>query len=281
VRFIRKNGRVIPIHEKGDKRKERPSRAAGAAVAAGGAAVAADAARTTQLYRDGSITVIKKRFAFQPMANTFGTSLHMYKRQGPSSYLGPDLHNPAKRVQAAKVFFYKTGDRAGKEFSISWLSTAKKFRGQGLSKDIMKHASNEMRAQGGTSLWSHVVHPNSAGLGKKRGTFWKEMPGDMVTPVSERTALKHVTKWAQELKAKPSLFSTEGLKAGVRSLLWHKGKDKSEAAAIFREVRIPKFSSIAHAPTRTFSNKLAIGVGLATLAGGLYHAFRKPSGKRN
>jgi predicted GNAT family acetyltransferase len=265
MRFIRKNGRVIPIHEKGDKRKERPSRAAGAAVAAGGAAVAADAARTTQLYSKNGVTITKKRFAFQPMANTLGTSLHLQKNG----------------ENAAKVFFYKTGDRAGKEFSISWLSTAKKFRGQGLSKDIMKHASNEMRAQGGTSLWSHVVHPNSAGLGKKRGTFWKEMPGDMVTPVSERTALKHVTKWAQELKAKPSLFSTEGLKAGVRSLLWHKGKDKSEAAAIFREVRIPKFSSIAHAPTRTFSNKLAIGVGLAALAGGLYHAFRKPSGKRN
>lgn len=258
VRFIRVHGRVVPIRDK----NEGHQKAVGVSVASAGAVVAADAARTTRIYQKGGVAIDKKLFAFQPMANTLGTSLHLSK----------------KGEHAAKVFFYKTGDNAGKEFSISWLSTAKKFRGQGLSKDLMKHASVQMRAQGGTSLFSHVVHPNSAGLGKARGTFWKELSNGYLAKVSEPTAMKHVKAWAAELKSKPSPFGIEGIGARLRSFAFHKGKDlkeSSKASAIFREVRIPNFRSITHTAFRTTANKIALGLGVAAVAGGLYYAFRK------
>lgn len=256
VKFIRKNGRIIPIRPKGEKDN---SRKAGAAAAAGGTLVAADAARTERVYSKAGVTIDRKKFSFQPMVNTFGTSLHMEKGG----------------KKAASAYFYKTGDPG--EFSMSWLGVKRPFRGQGLSKDIMRQASVEMRSQGGKTIFSHVVHPNSAQLGGKKvaSTYWKELKNNFMKPVSEKTAMKHVTAWSADYHAKPKFGTMAALK---ESFNWNKAKGKEAAPAIFREVKIPRFQRTMQ-PFRTTANKVTMALGAAIALTGAYFAFRKPDVK--
>lgn len=264
MKFIHKNGRIIPIRE---KRKD----AAAVSVGVAGAAVATDAARTTTVYKTKNLTIQKKKFTFMPMDSLqskmpkFGDALFAKNKAG-------------KRV--GRMHF--TTD--GSEGIIDWLSVKRSERGKGISKKLAKQAAIEMRGKGAKEIFTHVVHPRSAALleGEKgaRSTYFRvyrttKKSGSFMTEIPKGEALAKAGMW----KGKPGKFSVkEALQEAFSSFRkTPKRKYAMDYAGptIYRQVKLPKLMRRQIRPFRTTGNKLAIGLGAAAAIGSLAYLMRR------
>jgi predicted GNAT family acetyltransferase len=212
-------------------------------IAAVGAGVAADAARSdvVRTAKDGSYS-IRRKGSVMPMALTkgeikFGTSVTNYTKYGQ---------------RRGHINFFK--NVAG-EGEVDWLGVGKKFRGKGISKNLTSDAAAEMRSQGIKKISSHVVHERSAKLfgDKVRSRFYKSYytgkdGSSFVRGIGKKAALAYVngTKW----------------------------KGKQPAAAIFRDVVIPKMRR-NRVPFKSIGIKSKIGLGLGLFGYGLYKATER------
>lgn len=252
-RFIRKNGRIIPIRE---KRKDQAAVGIGVA----GTAVAADAARTKTVYKTKNLTIERKKFAFLPMSSV----------QDKRIRLGTGLYAKNKKGKKVGRLMF-TVDRAEHEGIIDWLSVKRAERGKGISKKLAKTAATEMRDQGGKFIFTHVVHPRSAALleGEKgvKSTYFRvtrttKKSGMFMDEIPKAEALAKAGMW----KGKPGKFKladvAENAKAAVTGL-FSKAKYDYAGPTIYRQVKLPKHMRRQIKPFRTFKNKLAIGLGAA------------------
>jgi len=175
VRFIRKNGRIIPIRIDQDSVEKAGLGAAGAA----GVVVAADQLNTTRVYQKGNVTIDKKKFALQPFVKD---------RLGSKMVLRVD------GKKAAVANYYRGAfDDDVKSFGFSWLGVKREFRGEGLSKIISKEAARDMRRQGGEYVFNQVVHQNSLKTNlSSRDTLYRLGRGNNFNPVSRRDAMKNI-----------------------------------------------------------------------------------------
>lgn len=261
-RFIRRNGRIIPIRQ---KRKDQAAIGVGAA----GAALAADAARTKTVYKTKNLTIEKKGFSFMPMDSMtskmpkFGTGLYAKNKKG-------------KKV--GKLIF--TVDRKESEGVIDWLSVKRAERGKGISKKLAKQAAIEMRAKGGKEIFSHVVHPRSAALleGEKgvKSTYYRvtrttQKSGMFLEEIGKKEALAKAGKW----KGKPGKFKISEAVAGVKDAITRKQKYDYAGPTIFRQVKLPKTMRRQIKPFRTGKNKFAIALGATAALSSVAYLFRR------
>jgi len=259
-RFIRRNGRIIPIRE---KRKDQ----AAIGVGATGAAVAANAARTKTVYKTKNLTIERKAFSFMPMDSMqtklpkFGTSLVAKNKDGK---------------KAGRMVF--TVDK--QEGVIDWLSVKRSERGKGISKKLVKQGAIEMRSRGATEIFSHVVHPRSAALleGEKgvKSTYYRvtrttKKSGMFLDQIGKKEALAKAGQW----KGKSGKFSVKEFLKGSVDLVTRKQKYDYAGPTIFRQVKLPKTMRRQIKPFRTGKNKLAIGLGAAVALSSLAYLGRK------
>lgn len=268
VRYIRKNGRIIPIRE---KRTDQALIAAGSV----GAAVSADAARTKTVYKSKSLTIEKKMFSIMPM----DTLQSRYPKFGDALF--------AKNVQGKRVGrMHFTVE--GKEGVIDWLSVKKSERGKGISKKLVKQAAIEMRAKGGKEIFTHVVHPRSAALleGEKgvRSQYWRvarttKKSGMFLEGIGKKEALAKAGQW----KGKPGKFNVaEFLADSFKS--WRMNNKQKYAAqyagpTIYRQVKLPNTMRSSIKPFRSMKNKLALGLGAAVAVSSLAALYARRNKK--
>ncbi len=242
MRFIRIHGRVVPIK---DDRKTQKVAAVG--VGATGAVIAADAARTDIVRQGVKQTLVRKRFAIQPM-------MLMQKKLG----FGTHIQAIRGGKKAGHIFF---NHKAG-EGSIDWLGVKKEFRGKGISKTLAKEAAIDLKASGVKVLSSHVVHPRSTKLlsGSAKSSYWR------VYRTTKKTGLSHMEQ----------ISKTTALKK-VAHL-----KDKGIGSTIFRDTILPNNLRRAAKPFKSAAIKGRLALGLGVLGAGAwlgYKAFSKPKEK--
>jgi hypothetical protein len=255
VHFIRKNGRVIPIHDEKDGAQKKA-----AAVAAGtsGAVVALDAARTKRVYNGKRFTMDRKQFTFQPFAGAqLGDTLVMHDKAS------------GKRIGQARYYVEKASDVG----SFSWLGIKKPFRGKGMSKTLARQAGVELRAKGAKSIMSHPVHPGSvlSQYDRKRDKFWLDLgqykDGDRkLYPLTKKEALERVGNWKK---------ASDKMPGGMLGTMKQE-KKLMRVRAVFRETMLPRTIRRSVQPFRTLSNKVRLfgGAGLA-LGAAAYLLSRK------
>jgi len=239
VRFIRKNGRIIPIRSDAKKSSSTAGNIAGGSTAVIGTAVAADAARTRRVYERGGHIIDRKKYSFQPFTKKVGDKLVMRKLDG---------------TKVGQANWYQgAGDKPGsKKASFSWLGVKSKYRGEGHSKTLSRVAAHEMKKSGVHHVWNQVVHEGSLKTNVTRhDTFWKAgkqtNTGVVMTKVTKDRAI-----------------------ANIR---WHRKTKGIITSDIFRNTNLKKqatvFPGIRKAyMTKGMKMKLGVGLGLAVLGAG-------------
>lgn len=277
VVFRRIGGRVVPITV--------------GSTGAAGAVAALDAARTTQIYAKKGITITKKRFAVQPFVwDKLGTKLTMYNRVG-------------KKVASAS--YYRGATDSAKSFGFSWIGVKKAYRGKGYSKVLSGVAAGDIRKQGGTHLFNHVIHEGSlkTNYNRVRDTLWKlqDVPLKKSKPVG---ILDRARKFAKDLRhgSEGGLHYVKkvGLAEAEKNIKWHRARWIKPTNAIERVMQkampwtkvtshsnIFRQTSLKGVPyrklieTRTFKNKATIALGTGAAVGALaYFALRRKKNDR-
>lgn len=257
VVFRRIGGRIVPI-----------------TIGTAAAAKTYDLARTQTVYQTKDIRIDRKKLKGLPIAMSsekklvFGEGLYAYNNKG--KYLGRTLYGVE-----------------GKEGSFDWLSVKKSARGQGVSKKLTKQAAIEMKGQGATKIFSHVVHKRSAGLfeGSKvkskyyRGAYTHPKTGEVtLEPIGKRAAMDKVTKWQKPLPYLESIKEQLRPKNLAKTIkqTWSGSSKKSDygGPTVFREVTIPKNIRRLRKPFRTTGNKVGMAVYGALAIGSLAYGLR-------
>lgn len=272
IRHTRSGKAVYDPHQHDHRAIKKAT--AGAAVV-GGSAVAADAARTKRVFEEAKtgIAIDRKAFSIVPpqvmLRPTTDTSMILRKNGKKAAQVWYGRHADVEDVANAKF-----GKRV---FGVDFLYTKSEFRGQGLSKVLMKHAASDMRAQGAGSVYNQVVHPRSAALGseKTRNRYYKESRSGLAYPTTRKEAMKNVEAWHKDFAG--TKVQKISLVDSIKSLVGKpatKGIKKSNKySAIFRETWLPKDTPSIKA-FRTMGNKATIVGGALAAAAGLAYLLK-------